>query len=95
MTATNLPTWKECKLRMDNKDFIEGNEDSYIALLPNPIHEFIYEYDDADKTASAQFLHKLEKVIDFVKSEQLTKIEELEKENKRLDDELKSLCTPF
>lgn len=67
----NLPKWKECALRVGNKTYIEENGLSYNcgSLLPNPIHEFIYEYDDVDPFKSEWFMHRLEKLIDFVKEE--------------------------
>ena len=74
-----LPTWDECDTRMSNKRHLEDMgaikdgiliDDFYCeTLLPNPIHEFIYAYDDADAYRSAWFLHRLELVINHVKSD--------------------------
>jgi len=68
----NLPDWNECSLRLENKEFLEENGFNKLIssdgpLLPNPIHEFIYEYDDKDPYKSAWFLHRLENLINFVR----------------------------
>lgn len=67
----NLPDWSECSLRMDNLKYLKDNgleDDDFYSddLLPNPIHEFIYEYDDSDPYRSEWFLHRLENLIKFV-----------------------------
>ena len=71
----SLPDWSECCLRVENSNFIdkriaEGGfgyeEPGYYA---NELHRFIYEYDDADPYKSAWFLHRLEKLIEFVRSD--------------------------
>jgi hypothetical protein len=69
----NLPDWTECSLRVDNAKYMKDNglNDEGDSLLPNPIHEFIYEYDDADPYRSAWFMHRLEKLIEFVKSQSI------------------------
>lgn len=73
--GNNLPDWSECALRVDNSEYIEKRiseggygfeEDGYYA---NELHKFIHEYDDSDPYKSAWFLHRLEKLIEFVKSE--------------------------
>lgn len=73
--ANNLPDWKECRLRVENSEHIEKRiseggfgfeEDGYYA---NELHKFIHDYDDADPYKSAWFLHRLEKLIEFVKQE--------------------------
>ena len=65
----NLPSWEECKLRVDNSDYIEKRqrdggtgpkEDSKTA---SELHRFIYEYDDADEYRSKWFMHNLECVV--------------------------------
>lgn len=70
----SLPTWSECNQRVDNSNFIDERiadggfgfeEDGYYA---NELHRFIHEYDDADPYRSAWFLHRLEKLIEFVKT---------------------------
>ena len=72
--TNNLPTYEECALRVSNAEYLKENDlendDFYHdALLPNPIHEFIYEYDCADKYKSAWWMRRLEKLIEYVKSE--------------------------
>ena len=72
--TNNLPTYEECALRVSNAEYLKENDlendDFYHdALLPNPIHEFIYEYDCADRYKSAWWMHRLEKLIEYVKSE--------------------------
>ena len=77
--SNNLPTWAECNKRMSNRAHLESIgaikdgvliDDYYFeTLLPDPIHEFIYEYDDTDAYKSAWFLHRLELVINYVESD--------------------------
>ena len=72
----SLPSWQECEARVDNREYLEGIEaikdgvliDDFYSetLLPDPIHEFIYEYDDTDPVRSAWFLHRLELLINYV-----------------------------
>lgn len=65
----SLPTWSECAMRVDNSDFIAKRvtEGGYGAgpdsLLASALHQFIYEYDDADPCRSAWFMHRLEQVL--------------------------------
>lgn len=73
--SNNLPDWNECSLRVSNTEYVEkriadgglGFEEP--GLYANEIHKFIYEYDDSNPYKSAWFLHRLEKLIEFVKSE--------------------------
>jgi hypothetical protein len=71
----NLPCWSECKLRVDNSDFIDkrvaegGYGPDADSLLATQLHRFIYEYDDADPYRSAWFLHRLELVLKEAKLE--------------------------
>ena len=67
-----LPNWSECNLRVGNSEWMKDNdrEPEDDSLTANPLHEFIYEYDDSDAYKSAWFLHRLEKLIDFIRSEQ-------------------------
>ena len=68
----NLPTWGECKLRVDNSEFIakrvneggHGNDDN--SPQASALHRFIYEYDDANPYRSRWFLHRLEQVIEEI-----------------------------
>jgi hypothetical protein len=73
--TNSLPDWKECRLRVENSEYIDQRisdggfgyeEDGYYA---NEIHKFIHEYDDSDPHRSAWFLHRLEKLIEFVKED--------------------------
>lgn len=73
--ANNLPDWSECRQRVENSEYVEKRiaeggfgfeEDGHYA---NELHRFIYEYDDADRYRSAWFLHRLEKLIEFVKAD--------------------------
>jgi len=72
--CNSLPSYDECKLRVENSDFIAKHiaEGGYGAepdsLLANQLHRFIYEYDDADPYRSAWFLHRLELLINEVKA---------------------------
>jgi hypothetical protein len=67
----SLPTWRECSLRISNEDYLKENclSDDGDTLLPNELHRFIYEYDDSDEYKSAWFMHRLEKLIKFIKDE--------------------------
>jgi hypothetical protein len=75
----SLPAWGECSLRVDNRQYLESAgaikdgvliDDYYCdSLLPDPIHEFIYEYDDADPYKSAWFMHRLELAINHAKAQ--------------------------
>ncbi len=75
----SLPTWEECNARMNNKAYLEDIgaikdgvlvDDFYCeTLLPDPVHEFIYEYDDVNDYRSAWFLHRLELLINYVESD--------------------------
>lgn len=69
----SLPDWSECNLRVGNSEWLKDNdrEPEHDSLTANPLHEFIYEYDDSDAYKSAWFLHRLEKLIGFIKSEQV------------------------
>lgn len=75
LPTNKLPSWNECMIRVDNEKYLNDNnlenDDYYCdALLPNELHRFIYEYDDADPVRSAWFLHRLDKLIDFIKLEE-------------------------
>jgi hypothetical protein len=67
--ASNLPSWNECAMRVENSDFIAkrvaegGYGPDADSLLATELHRFIYEYDDADAYRSAWFMHRLEKVV--------------------------------
>jgi len=71
----SLPDWSECALRVANSDFIAkrvakgGYGPEPDSKLANELHQFIYEYDDADPYRSAWFLHRLELVIAEAKRE--------------------------
>lgn len=69
----SLPNWSECNLRVGNSEWLKDNDrkPEHDSLTANPLHEFIYEYDDSDAYKSAWFLHRLEKLIGFIKSEQV------------------------
>lgn len=69
--SNSLPSWSECNLRVGNSEWLKDNdiEADHDSLTANPLHEFIYEYDDSDAYKSAWFLHRLEKLIDFIRSE--------------------------
>lgn len=69
----SLPDWSECNLRVGNSEWLKDNDrkPEHDSLTANPLHEFIYEYDDSDAYKSAWFLHRLEKLIGFIKSEQV------------------------
>ncbi len=67
--ANHLPSWKECKLIIENYEFrqrakagLEGAVLDTPPTTPEPtaIHRFIYEYDDADSYRSEWFMHRLE-----------------------------------
>ena len=73
--SNSLPSWEDCRQRVENSEFIEKRiseggfgfeEDGNFA---NELHKFIYEYDASDAYKSAWFLHRLEKLIEFVKSQ--------------------------
>lgn len=70
--SNSLPSWSECNLRVGNSEWLKDNdrEAECDSLTANPLHEFIYEYDDSDAYKSAWFLHRLENLIDFIRSEQ-------------------------
>jgi hypothetical protein len=96
--SNNLPDWKECSLRVGNSKYAEeerGGEFSDGAPYANELHRFIYEYDDSDPYRSAWFLHRLEKLIEFVKSDSdelvrcLTlEVSRLKAENERLKSKI-------
>ena len=71
----NLPTFEECRLRVENSEYIDdrvangGYGDDGDSLLANELHKFIYEYDMTDPYKSAWFLHRLEKLVNFIKAE--------------------------
>lgn len=69
----SLPDWSECNLRVGNSEWLKDNsrKPEHDSLTATPLHEFIYEYDDSDTYKSAWFLHRLEKLIGFIKSEQV------------------------
>lgn len=64
----NLPTWKECMLLEANSRFEYTGP---ISIEPEPeltpLHEFILEYDDNDEYKSDWFMHRLEKLVNYVK----------------------------
>lgn len=70
--SNSLPSWSECNLRVGNSEWLKDNdrEAECDSLTANPLHEFIYEYDDSDAYKSAWFLHRLENLIGFIRSEQ-------------------------
>jgi len=72
--TNSLPTYEECALRVGNAKYLKDNNlendaSHHGTPLPTPLHEFIYEYDCADAYKSAWWMHRLEKLIEFVKSE--------------------------
>lgn len=77
----NLPTWGECKMRVENSDYIAkrvaggGYGAEHDDKLASHLHRFIYEYDDADPFRSAWFLHRLELVIKEAKEQALAEAE--------------------
>lgn len=70
----SLPDWDECAMRVANSDFIAkrvaegGHGPEHDSKLATELHRFIYEYDDADPYRSAWFLHRLEKLINEIKT---------------------------
>lgn len=75
----SLPNWSECNLRVGNSEWLKDNDrkPEHDSLTANPLHEFIYEYDDSDAYKSAWFLHRLEKLIGFIRSEQAPEVKML------------------
>lgn len=74
----SLPSYKECRMRVENLDYLKENDledDDYYdnSLLPNPIHEYIYEYSAVDEYKNRWWLHRLEKLIDFVRADEREK----------------------
>lgn len=73
--TSSLPDWSECAMRVANSDFLAkrvaegGYGPEHDSKLATELHRFIYEYDDADAYRSAWFLHRLEKLINEVKSQ--------------------------
>lgn len=71
---STLPIWSECKLRVENSDFIAkrvaegGYGADHEALLATELHRFIYEYDDTDAYKSEWFRHRLEKLLQETKA---------------------------
>lgn len=70
----SLPDWDECAMRVANSDFIAkrvaegGDGPERDSKLATELHRFIYEYDDADPYRSTWFLHRLEKLINEIKT---------------------------
>ena len=70
---SDLPSWEDCKIRVANREFIEKEELNINDFpephnMPNELHEFLYEYDESDDYKSAWFRHRLERLINKVKS---------------------------
>ena len=74
---TSLPSWSDCQSMVSNRDYLiecgaiknsvlvdDYYEDSN-SLNLTPVHEFIYEYDDADPFKSGWFMHRLEMALDY------------------------------
>lgn len=71
----SLPEWSECCLRVGNSEFINKrvSEGGYgpepDSMLANATHRFIYEYDPAGNYQSGWFMHRLELMLNEVRSE--------------------------
>jgi hypothetical protein len=74
--ANNLPTWNSCAIRIGNEDYLRSigamdADDKIIddffadSLQPNPIHRFIYEYDDPCPCKSSWFMRRLELALNY------------------------------
>jgi hypothetical protein len=78
----SLPEWHECQSVIENYEFhlrvIAGNEGPQLVTVdpdprePTELERFIYEYDDADSYRSEWFLHRLEKLIKFIRADALS-----------------------
>ena len=70
----SLPTFDECALRVENSNFLEkraaggGYGPEHDSRTATQLHRFIYEYDDADPVRSSWFLHRLELLLNEVRS---------------------------
>jgi len=70
----SLPSWDECNLRVKNSQYVEdriksgGGGYDKDGKYANQLHKFIYEYDDSDPYRSAWFLHRLELLINEVRT---------------------------
>ena len=70
----SLPTFDECVLRVENSNFLEkrvaggGYGSEHDSKTASQLHRFIYEYDDADPVRSSWFLHRLELLLNEVRS---------------------------
>ena len=71
----NLPDWNECRIRVENSEYVEkriaegGFGFEADGLYANELHRFIHEYDCSEPYSSAWFMHRLEKLIEFIKSD--------------------------
>ena len=70
----SLPTFDECALRVENSNFLEkraaggGYGPEHDSRTATQLHRFVYEYDDADPVRSSWFLHRLELLLNEVRS---------------------------
>ena len=72
----NLPSWDRCR---DMCTKVLDAEMKYVVIsydVGNPIAGFIYEYDDANDYKSAWFMHRLERLIDYVRDTTIKSIQD-------------------
>ena len=61
-----IPTWDECKRRLDNEKFCKDNGHTQIEEeKPNELHRFVYEESPAGKEEQG-FRDRLARLINFL-----------------------------